>query len=179
MRVALKIAYPIIITGLFIIVVFISVYSDVLNPNFYIVLIPLTAFLFLFGFATGQKFAFPVKKLLKEADYLSKGNIKSRFYLRNKDELGDLARIFNKIAEELEENKYKVRTLDSRVRLRTKTLEEIIGILEQKVKNRTLEFEKVVRNLEKLQEQLRTKDKEISDLKKQTTKKKKSSKTSE
>ena len=156
-----KVAYPIILTGLFIIVVFVSIYYELLGPNFYIILIPLTAFLFLFGFAVGQRLAFPVKKLLKEADYLSKGNLDSRFNLETKDELGQLAKTFNKIAEEFEENKSKIDSLDKNIQLRTKALEEIINVLEQKVKNRTIELEKVAGELEVLQGQLKNKDKEI------------------
>jgi nitrate/nitrite-specific signal transduction histidine kinase len=174
--VSAKIAYPIIITGLFIIVVFASIYYEKLDANFYIILIPLTAFLFLFGFSIGQKFAFPVKKLLKEADYLNKRNPRGGFYLEDKDELGELAKVFNRIAEELEDNRSKVETLDTNVRLRTKALEEIINVLEQKIKNRTIEFQKAVEDMEKLQNKLKAKDQEILILKSQLNRKKPSKK---
>ena len=108
--ISLKIAYPIIITGLFILVVFVAATYQILDYNFYIILIPLTAFLFLFGFATGQKFASPVKELLKDADYLSKGNLKVRFNLKDRDELGQLAKVFNKIAEDFEERTQSLRS---------------------------------------------------------------------
>lgn len=165
--VSLKIAYPIIITGLFIIVVFIAVNYQILDYNFYIILIPLTAFLFLFGFSIGQKFALPVKELLKDADYLSKGNQKIRFYPKDEDEFGQLAKVFNKIAEEFEQNKYEIKTLDTKVSLRTKALEEIINVLEQKIKNRTLESQKTVEDLEKIQAQLKLKNAQIANLKSQ------------
>ena len=106
--VSLKVAYPIIITGLFIIVVFIATAYQILDYNFYIVLVPLTVFLFLFGFAIGQKFALPVKELLKDADYLSKGNHKIRFYSENKDEFGQLAKVLNRVAEEFEDGRSKI-----------------------------------------------------------------------
>lgn len=165
--ISLKIAYPIIITGLFIIVIFIAATYQILDANFYIILIPLTAFLFLFGFATGQRFASPVKELLKDADYLSKGNVKVRFYPEGRDELGQLAKIFNKLAEEFEKNKSEVKTLDTKVKLRTQTLEGIINVLEQKVKNRTAEFQRAAEDLERNQVQLKSKDMEIADLKNQ------------
>jgi len=170
--VSTKIAYPIILTGLFVIVVFTSVYYEVLGSNFYIILIPLTAFLFLFGFAIGQKLASPVKKLLEGADSLTKGNIGTRFYLKNKDELGQLAKVFNRIAEEFEEHKSKIETLDTNVKLRTRALEEIIEVLEKKIKNRTLELQKATEDLERLQEEVKTKDEEILSLKSQKNKQK-------
>jgi len=172
-----RIAYPIIITGLFIIVVFISVFYELIDPNFYIVLIPLTGFLFLFGFAIGQRFALPVKKILQEADHLSRGNAQRRLYVDDKDEFGQLARAFNKIADTFEHNKSKIESLDANVRLRTKALEEIIEILEEKVKNRTAEFDRATQEEEALKEQVRLKDEEIAALKesliKRTQKRKK------
>lgn len=172
-KISLKIAYPIIITGLFIMVVFVSVTYDILSPNFYLVLIPLTAFLFLFGFAIGQRFASPVKEILKEADYLSKGNFKTRVSIDNNDELGQLAQIFNRIAEEFERSKSTIGSLDMKVKLRTKTLEEIIVVLEKKIKNRNAEFQRVVEDLERTKSQVAVRDQEIADLKKQTNKKRK------
>lgn len=168
-KVSLKVAYSIIITGLFIIVVFIAANYEVLSYNFYIVLIPLTAFLFLFGFSVGQRFSLPVKALLKDADYLSKGNVNVRFRSKDQDELGQLANVFNKIAEGFEKNKAEIETLDTKVKLRTKILEEIIKVLEQKVKNRTLEFQRVADELEKNQIHLGLKDIEITDLNKKIT----------
>mgnify|MGYP001599183132 FL=1 len=167
--VSLKIAYSIIITGLFIIVVFVAANYEVLAYNFYIVLIPLTAFLFLFGFAMGQRFSLPVKELLKDADYLSKGNVNVRFSSKDQDELGQLAKVFNKIAEGFEKNKSEIETLDTKVRLRTQTLEEIIKVLEQKVKNRTIEFQSALDELEKNKVQLNLKNIEIMDLNKKIT----------
>lgn len=154
-------------------VVFLSVTYEILTPNFYLVLIPLTAFLFLFGFAIGQRFATPVKEILKEADYLSKGNFKTRILLDNNDELGQLAQIFNRIAEEFERSKNTIGSLDTKVKLRTKTLEEIIVVLEQKIKNRNAEFQRIAEDLEKTRAQVAARDQEIADLKKQTNKKRK------
>ncbi len=152
------------------IVVFISVTYENLNSNFYIIIIPLTAFLFFFGFAIGQQFAIPVKELLKDADYLSKGNLKIRFSIEGQDELGQLAKVFNKVAEEFEQSNSEIKTLDTKVKLRTQTLEQIINVLEQKIKNRALEFERAVNDLEKIEVQLKLKDTEIADLKNQTAK---------
>lgn len=153
-RLSFKIAYPIIIAGLFIIVVFIALNYEDLNASFYIILILLVAYIFLFGFATGQNFATPVRRLLQKADDLSKGNLKSRFYEQGKDEFGELGRAFNKIAEEFEESKSQAATLeksvDIKVKARTQSLEETISALEQKVQNRTLELQRMIEKSQKV-----------------------------
>ena len=167
--ISLKIAYPIILAGLFIIVAFIAVNYQTLSGGFYIVLGLLIAYIFLFGFATGQNFASPVKKLLKRANDLSEGDLKSRFYSQSKDELGELARVFNKIADEFEQSKSETATLeksvDIKVQARTQALEETINALEQKVKNRTFEIQKIAGELERLQSESKKDD--VSALKNQ------------
>jgi len=59
--------------------------------------------------------------------------------LETKDELSDLAKIFNKIAESLEESRGKEetagRSADIKVKAKTQELEETINALEQKVQN--------------------------------------------
>lgn len=140
-----------------------------LNANFYIIFALLVIYIFLFGFATGQNFSTPVKKLLESAGNLSKGNLKSRFYLESKDELGELARVFNRIADNLEESHSETDTMeksvDMKVQARTRELEETINALEQKVKNRTLELERIMRDLEKFQNDSKAREAEIANLK--------------
>lgn len=172
-KVLIKIAHPIVITGLFAIVIIMALNYEALNLNFYIVFFLLSIFIFLFGFATGQRFASPIKKLLEAADELTKGNLQSRFYLESRDELGDLAATFNKIAEKLEESREEIekteRSTDLRVKAKTRLLEETINALEQKVKNRTIEAQKMSAELEKLREEFVRRDKETIDLKNQMT----------
>lgn len=167
LKISFKIAYPIILAGVFVIVAFIGFNYENLNINFYIILFLLTVYIFLFGFATGQNFAAPVKQLLQKADDLSKGDLKSRFYLETKDELGELARILNKIADEFEqsknENESMGKSIDIKVKARTQALEETINALEQKVKNRTLELQRIGGELEKFKDQ--PKEEEILELK--------------
>src|SRR3989338_3936875 len=145
LKISFKIAYPIILAGLFVIVAFIGFNYENLNLSFYIIFLLLTIYIFLFGFATGQQFSKPVKELLQKADNLSKGDLKSRFYLENKDELGELARVFNKIADDFEQSKNQnenmERAVDIKVKARTQALDETINALEQKVKDQTKEEE--------------------------------------
>lgn len=170
-NVSLKIAIPIIIVGLFIITIFIALNYERLDANFYIVFALTAIYIFLFGFATGQRFAVPVKKLLKRATDLSEGDLTTRIYLETKDEFGDLAKIFNKIADELEESRSKTETTEKsvgiRVKARTQALEETINALEQKVKNRTLELQRIVDESEKIQEKTKVKETETEQLKKE------------
>ncbi len=164
-----KVAFPIIITGLFVIVSFIALNYDNLSPSFYIMFLLLTAYVFLFGFAIGQNFTAPVRKLLQKADSLSKGDLKSRFYLESKDEMGQLANVFNRIADQLEEgsfnNEKTKRSVGIKVEAETRSLRETIGALEQKVQNRTLEMQKMVLDMEKLKENLKAREEESAALK--------------
>ena len=88
-----------------------------------------------------------VKKILDKATELSKGNLSSRVYLETKDELSELAEVFNKIAEELqashEQEANTEKSVGIKVKARTKDLEETINALEQKVKNRTYRVRKI------------------------------------
>ncbi len=168
-KITFKIALPIIIIGVFTIVVFIATGSSNINFGFYVVVLLLSIFIFLFGFATGQELASPVKKLLKRATDLSKGDLTTRVYLETKDEFGELAQIFNKIAQELEESHSKAekteKSVDIKVRAKTQDLEETINALDQKVKNRTIELERIMGESEKLKEEIKNKEKEAIDFK--------------
>lgn len=170
-NVSFKIALPIIIAGAFIIAVFIALNYEKLDLNFYIIFTLIAVYIFLFGFATGQRFAMPVKKLLKRAIDLSEGDLTTRIYLETKDEFGDLAKIFNKIADELEASRSKAETTEKsvgiRVKAKTQALEEIIGALEQKVKNRTLELQRMVDESSKTQEKTKITKVETEQLKKE------------
>ena len=166
-----KIAIPIILVGVFAIVVFITIGYERLEPSFYIVLFFFTIYVFFFGLATGQNLASPVKKLLDRATELSKGNLTSRVYLETKDEFSELGRVFNKIAEELETSHAQEasteKSVDIKVRARTQALEEIINALDQKVKNRTVELERLIKESSALQEEAKNKEVEANLLKKE------------
>ena len=168
---SLKIALPIIIAGFFVMVTFIAINYENLNTSFYIIFFFLAMYVFLFGFAIGQNFTAPVKKLLKRADDLSKGDLKSRFYSESKDELGQLASVFNRIADQLEEseeeNEKTKKSVGIKVEAETQELREVINALEQKVQNRTVELEKILKDLEKYQQQSKTREIESGQLKTQ------------
>ncbi len=166
-----KIAVPIISVGIFAIVVFIAVGYDKLNLSFYIVILLLAIFVFFFGLAVGQNLASPIRKILDRATDLSEGKLSSRVYIETKDELSELAKVFNKIAEELEANQEQglnaEKSVGIKVKARTKELEETINALEQKVKNRTIELERLVEESTKLQEDAKDKKDETGQLRRE------------
>jgi methyl-accepting chemotaxis protein len=160
-----KIASSIILVGVFIIFAFVSTTYDQLNTSSYIIIILLFIFMFFFGIAVAQNFSLPVKKLLKDAKELSKGNLSSRVYLETKDELAELADTFNKIAEELQESRDQETNLEKsisvKVKARTQDLEETITALEQKVRNRTIELERLMKESGALHETIKNKEAEL------------------
>lgn len=147
-----KIAVPIILVGLFAIAVFVAIDHEQLSWDFYVVFLFFVIYVFFFGIATGQSLSSPVKKILDRAKELSRGNLSSRIYLETKDEFAELAKTFNKIAEELEashQNEASTeKSVDIKVKARTQALEETINALDQKVRNRTAELQKAVKELE-------------------------------
>jgi len=169
--IASKIALPVILAGSFAIIIFLAIDYEKMGLSTYVVLALLIICIFFFGFATGQSVAQPIKKLLQRANNLSKGDLTTRVYLETKDEFGDLAKAFNKIAENLEEshsaNESTEKSVDIKVRAKTQALEEVINALEQKIKNRTIELEKMMKASEKLQQDAKAKELETAALKKE------------
>jgi len=170
-KITLKITVPIILASLFSIIVFVSLDYNQFGTSFYIIILLLSVFIFSFGFAIGQNLATPVKKLLEKATELNRGNLSSRVHLQTKDELSELADVFNKIAEELQEShidsKMIEKTVDLKTKARTQVLEETLNALEQKVKNKTAELEKILDESRAMQGQLKAKESEIMQLKKE------------
>jgi two-component system sensor histidine kinase CpxA len=173
-KLSLKISIPIILAGLFAIAIFVALDYEKLGMSFYIVLFLLAVYVFFFGFATGQELSSPVKKLLERATELSKGNLSSRAYLETKDELAELAKVFNKIAEELERSHLQgenaEKSVDIKVRARTQALEETINALEQKIKNRTIESERLVNESEKMRTEVKSREMEVAEIKEELRK---------
>lgn len=166
-----KIASSIIAAGFFILISIIAISFNNLNTSFYIIFILLAVYLFLFGLSMGQNLARPIGKLLKRADDLSRGDLKSRFYAASKDEVGQLASVFNRIADRLEEssreNEKTKKLVGIKVEVKTQLLKETISALEQKVQNRTLELQRLTGDLEKFKEYTKAKEAKLIELKNQ------------
>lgn len=168
-NIVFKIALPVVLTGIFVIVIFMALNPDELDLSFYIVIILVCIFVFFYGVLSGQKTATPVKKLLKRALELSGGDLTARVYLESKDEFEELARLFNKIAEELEKSRAEAVTTEKsiglKVKAQTQEMEETINALEQKVKNRTIELERLNGDSEKFRQEIKNKEAESLQLK--------------
>ncbi|HCC59628.1 MAG: hypothetical protein A2402_03255 [Candidatus Staskawiczbacteria bacterium RIFOXYC1_FULL_37_43] len=168
-KISYKISVPVILAGFFAVVAFLALDYKNINFSFYILLLFIAIYVFFFGFATGQRFASPVKKLLDRATEMSKGNLSTRVYLETKDEIAELAKVFNKLAGDLEESRNKEesteKSVDIKVKAKTQGLEETINALEQKVQNRTIELQRVIGDLNKFKEEAITKDSEVVRLK--------------
>ncbi len=166
-----EIAIPMVLVGVFAAVVFLAIGSEQSGPVFYIVILFLAVFVFFFGLATGQNLTSPLQKLLGKAKELSEGNLSTRVYLETKDELAELADTFNKIAEELETSHEQEvnseKSVGIKVQAKTQELEETISALEQKVKNRTIELERLVEESNKLQTDVKEKEEETTQLRKE------------
>jgi len=166
-----KVSIPVILAGIFAMTVFIAFDHENINLPFYILIFLLSVFVLFFGFATGQQFSSPVKKLLERAKELSEGNLSTRVYLETKDELSELAKVFNKIAENMEYSKTEQENTEKsvgiKVRAKTQELEETIEALEQKVKNRTVELERLISEYDRFKQNIKNKEKETEDLRKE------------
>lgn len=158
-----KVTIPIILVGVFAMAALIAVIYAQSGIIFYFVISFLVIFVLFSGIAIGQNLTSPIKKILDQATELSKGNLSSRIDLETKDEFSELAKIFNKIAEELEashlQEENTEKSVGIKVKARTQEMEETINALEQKVKNRSIELERLTKELNVLQEAERNQNK--------------------
>jgi len=166
-----RVSFPIIIIGIFVIVVFLALNYENLSIEVYAIFTLIAIFVFLFGFAIGQWLSSPMKQLLEKAEKLSRDEITSRLYLETKDEFEELAKSFNKIAEELEKSYAATEKAEDiasvKIKARTQELEEEINNLEEKVRNRTEDLQKIIKESEELQILAKEREAEIIKLKKE------------
>lgn len=115
----------------------------------------------------------PVLKIQDGSEKIRAGNLDWRIILKSRDELGDLAKGFNKMAEDLKESygslekRVGERTeelestkkelekaklgLEAKVKIRTRELEELTAGLEERVEQRTEELQEKLEKLEQFQ----------------------------
>lgn len=156
-KISSKIALPIILSGLFAIVVFVAAIYQNLNAGFYIILLLFAVYVFSFGFSIGKRLESPFEKLLARAKDINRGDLDSRVFLDTKDQIEELAKIFNEIAEKLQQSQAQAdvaeKSVDIKVRARTQAMEETIVALEQKIQNRTIELQRKIEELESMQKE--------------------------
>jgi|SRR3989344_745153 len=170
MSIANKITFKIMLAGVFVLVVLVIFHRQVNDNYFYAVVLFLLAFIMAFAIASADHLTSPFKHFLKKAEALSNGDFAGRFYAENKDELEHLSKIFNKIAQNLGQSKLDTKKLeqlfDEKVKYITGLMGETIYALEQKVKNRAVEFKKIAYSFRVLEQELKLKELEILSLKK-------------
>ena len=169
-----KIAYFVFIAGAFVLLSFVALNYQALNSNVYFVIYLLLVFLVLFGYFVGRMFAHPIKKITKVANELADGNLQSRAYVKSADELGQLARALNRVAQKMEVThvnyKKQHHLVATKVSTIVRPLHDTIAALEEKAKNRTMEAQHHRELSEKLQIDLVFKEAELIDLKGQLAK---------
>jgi methyl-accepting chemotaxis protein len=90
----------------------------------------------------------PIKKLREIAKTMAQGNLEIRADINTKDEIEDLAKDFNIMAEKLKGTRS---SLEVKVEERTKELKQLTKTLEEQVNQRTRELRGKVQELEKFQ----------------------------
>jgi methyl-accepting chemotaxis protein len=169
-KIIYKVLFPILLASFFAIAIFIAIDYDQLRPESYLVLFLVVVTIFFFGYATGERFASPLRNLIEKANNINTENLGQKIYMDTRDEMEELAEIYNRLAEKLKESLDKEKaaegSIDIKVRAKTQSLEETISALEQKVQNRTIELEKNLKEIEALRVQLKVKDAELTGLKK-------------
>ncbi|MBN1674559.1 MAG: HAMP domain-containing protein [Kiritimatiellae bacterium] len=109
-------------------------------------------FLFLLGGLLSRNIVNPIDSLVKATEGLAQGNLSSRAYVRNRDEIGHLANSFNKMADDLQQN------INAREKAQQE-LQKAHDLLEVRVQERTAELAKANEQLKKeFAERLRTEE---------------------
>lgn len=169
-----KITYFIFTAGAFVLFSFAALNYQSLNILMYAVLYLLLAFLLLFGIFVARHTAKPLHKIIKAADELADGNVKSRAHVAGSDELVRLAASLNKIAQRMERIHHEKEKLHRSVAVKVNSMvqpfHDTIEALEEKAKNRTMEFHRANEVAEKIQFDLLLKEAELVDLKGQMAK---------
>jgi two-component system sporulation sensor kinase A len=135
MKIERKITILFFVTGL--IVAGISIFFYEITPRIIILLVSMPFLMALIGYAASKVLAIPIRKLGKGVKIISSGNLEYRVGMDSKDEVGELSREFDKVAEELRDARS---TIDSLNRSNTK-YEEMVKELESREEHFRLLFE--------------------------------------
>ncbi len=100
-----------------------------------LLLLPVLAVIFVASFLLSKSMIEPVKTLIRGVESIGEGNLDHHIEARGEDEIGSLAKAFNKMTEDLKKSRAEI--------------EEYNRGLEEKVRERTLELQSRVDELEK------------------------------
>lgn len=155
---------------------------------------------------TSRNLTRPLGELVKGTKQVAKGNLEFKINIETKDELGELAGLFNNMTEELKEMKVSLEeakqglekevesrtkelkataealeesktTLEIKVRARTQELKDLNENLDEQIRERTKELEKKVQELQKFREIAVGRELKMVELKKEIKKLKEKSKS--
>ncbi len=105
------------------------------------------------SFYFAKKITQPLEQLRKGAEIIGKGNFEHRIKIKTGDEIEELGRTLNQMAEDLRQSRAALEesetVLKIKVKARTRELEELAQSLEDKVKERTKELQERVNELER------------------------------
>ena len=135
MKIEAKITILFFVTGLFF--AGISVFLCQVTPRIIILLVSMPFLMALLGYIASKVLSIPINKLGKGVKIVSSGNLEYRVGMDSEDEVGELSREFDKIAEELRESKATVDSLNREI---TKH-EEMIRDLQAREEHFRLLFE--------------------------------------
>ena len=98
------------------------------------------------AFLSSRNLVAPIKRIIYWADKIIKGKTKEEIFLTTNDEAAELIDYLKKMYQELEETKG---SLEIKIKARTKELEVLTERQEEIIKNRTIEIQERVEELEK------------------------------
>jgi len=127
--------------------------TSVLGSNLVLITFITLIFIFIVSLFFSQLVVNPIKKLHKGAEIIRKGNLDYKVDIRTGDEIEQLAKEFNRMAERLGQSKAALEeskaVLEIKVAARTKELKELAESLEEQVKGRTKELQEKIKELER------------------------------
>jgi len=127
--------------------------TSVLGSNLVLITFITLIFIFIVSLFFSQLVVNPIKKLHKGAEIIRKGNLDYKVDIRTGDEIEQLAKEFNRMAERLGQSKAALEeskaVLEIKVEARTKELKELAESLEEQVKGRTKELQEKMKELER------------------------------
>jgi len=113
----------------------------------------------------------PIKKLHKGTEIIGKGNLDYKVNIRTGDEIEQLAKEFNRMAETLGQSKAALEKekalLEKRVAERTKELKGFAESLDRQVKEKTKELQEKLNELEKMNKLMVGRELKMTELKKE------------
>jgi len=131
-------------------------------------------FYFAFAFLFSKLITIPINRLYRGIKKVTKGDLEYRVDIHTGDEIEELGKAFNEMAEELKESQSKTEELKTvlqiKVKARTRELEEINKTLEIKVKKRTEELKKRLDQMEKFHRLTVNRELKMIELKKELQK---------